>query len=163
MLLDCRNKLLCGRRETGIGTDTDTEFTGKSGVKRQGLNLGTCISNDKIGKHTDSEIVCNHGNYDMIIPGRKTDIRFNAGFFQNLMIAYYAPDKNDPQNLAGFLGLRSTWGTKDYLAGLRNYTAKKTLQIVGKLREIDAKSKGLDNPNTDAGDLMKELIFFILH
>jgi DNA polymerase-3 subunit delta len=37
------------------------------------------------------------------------------------------------------------------------------MRIIGKLREIDAKSKGLDNPNTSAGDLMKELIFFILH
>ena len=29
--------------------------------------------------------------------------------------------------------------------------------------QIDAKSKGLDNPNTPPGELMKELIFFILH
>ena len=36
-------------------------------------------------------------------------------------------------------------------------------QIISKIREIDAKTKGLDNPNTGAGDLMKELIFFILH
>ncbi len=85
------------------------------------------------------------------------------GFFQNLMIAYYAPNSSDPQSLATYLDLRSTWGTKDYLAGMRNYPARKTLQILAKLREIDAKSKGLDNPNTDAGDLMKELIFFILH
>ena len=39
----------------------------------------------------------------------------------------------------------------------------KVLQIIGKIREIDAKSKGLDNPNTPPGELMKELIFFILH
>ena len=85
------------------------------------------------------------------------------GFFQNLLIAYYAPNKTDPQSLSDYLGLRSAWGTKEYLAGMRNYTGRKTLQILEKLREIDAKSKGLDNPNTDAGDLMKELIFFILH
>ena len=46
---------------------------------------------------------------------------------------------------------------------MRNFTAMKTLQILSKLREIDAKSKGLDNQNTSTGDLMKELIFFILH
>lgn len=85
------------------------------------------------------------------------------GFFQNLMIAFYAPEKDDPQSLANYLGLRSAWSAKDFLTGLRNYSAAKTLQILGKLREIDAKSKGLDNQNTDVGDLMKELIFFILH
>ncbi len=39
----------------------------------------------------------------------------------------------------------------------------KVMQIISKIREIDAKSKGLDNPNTPPGELMKELIFYILH
>jgi len=37
------------------------------------------------------------------------------------------------------------------------------MDIISKIRDTDAKSKGLDNPNTGVGDLMKELIFFILH
>jgi len=49
------------------------------------------------------------------------------------------------------------------MTGMRNYSATKTLQIISKIREIDAKSKGLDNPNTPPGELMKELLFFILH
>jgi DNA polymerase-3 subunit delta len=49
------------------------------------------------------------------------------------------------------------------MTGMRNYSGVKVMQIIGKMREIDAKSKGLDNPNTPAGELMKELIFFILH
>ena len=84
-------------------------------------------------------------------------------YFQNLMLAYYAPNRTDQNALASYLDLKSVWGVKDYLTGLRNYTGKKTLQILQKLREIDAKSKGLDNPSTSSGDLMKELIFFILH
>lgn len=84
-------------------------------------------------------------------------------YFQNLMIAYYAPNRNDQNTLASYLDLRSVWGVKDYMAGLRNYTGRKTLQILQKLREMDAKSKGLDNPSTSSGDLMKELVFFILH
>lgn len=84
-------------------------------------------------------------------------------YFQNLMLAYYAPHKNDPQAVADYLDLRNTWGVQDYMTGMRNYAGKKTLAILDKLREIDAKSKGLDNPNTSAGDLMKELIYFILH
>lgn len=84
-------------------------------------------------------------------------------YFQNLMIAHYAPDKSSANAIAKHLDLRSGWGAKDYLTGMRNYSALKTMQIISKLREIDARSKGLDNPNTDVGDLMKELIFFILH
>ena len=84
-------------------------------------------------------------------------------YFQNLMLTYYAPDRNNQQALADFLELRNVWGVKDYMAGARNYSGKKVLQVLGKIRETDAKSKGLDNPNTSPGDLMKELIFFILH
>ena len=84
-------------------------------------------------------------------------------YFQNLMIAYYAPQKNTEQGIAATLDLRSSWGAKDFLIGLKNYSARKTMDIISKIRDTDAKSKGLDNPNTGVGDLMKELIFFILH
>ncbi len=84
-------------------------------------------------------------------------------YFQNLMLAYYAPNNKDQDALASYLDMKNVWGVKDYLVGMRNYTGRKTLQILQKLREIDAKSKGLDNPSTSVGDLMKELIFFILH
>ena len=79
------------------------------------------------------------------------------------MVAFYAPDRNNDNSLAAYLELKSVWGIKDYRAGMRNFTAMKTLQILSKIREIDAKSKGLDSLNTSTGDLMKELIFFILH
>ena len=84
-------------------------------------------------------------------------------FFQNLMIAYYAPKKQSQEGVAEWLELRSAWAAKDYMIGMRNYTGMKVMQIIGKIREIDAKSKGLDNPNTPPGELMKELIFYILH
>jgi DNA polymerase-3 subunit delta len=84
-------------------------------------------------------------------------------FFQNLMVAYYAPDKRNDYALAQYLELRGSWAAQDYMVGMKNYSGTKTLQIISKIREIDAKTKGLDNPNTGAGDLMKELIFFILH
>jgi len=84
-------------------------------------------------------------------------------YFQNLLIAYYAPNKNNEAEVAKFLELKSVWGVKDFMMGMRNYSAMKAMHIIHKIREIDAKSKGLDNPNTPVGDLMKELIFFILH
>ena len=84
-------------------------------------------------------------------------------YFQNLMIAYYAPNNKSQEGVAEWLELRSAWAAKDYMIGMRNYTGMKVMQIISKIREIDAKSKGLDNPNTPSGELMKELIFYILH
>lgn len=84
-------------------------------------------------------------------------------FFQNLMLAYYAPNRADKQSVANYIELKSLWGVTDYMTGMRNYSGRKTLEILDKIRETDTKSKGLDNPNTSTGDLMKELIFYILH
>ena len=84
-------------------------------------------------------------------------------FFQNLMIAYYAPNNKSQEAVAEWLELRNAWAAKDYMTGMRNYTGMKVMQIIGEIREIDAKSKGLDNPSTPPGELMKELIFYILH
>lgn len=84
-------------------------------------------------------------------------------YFQNLMIAYYAPNNKSQESVAEWLELRSPWAAKDYMTGMGNYSGMKVMQIISKIREIDAKSKGLDNPNTPPGELMKELIFYILH
>ena len=84
-------------------------------------------------------------------------------YFQNLMLAYYCPQKNSQEALAQWLDMKTPWGVRDYMTGMRNYSGMKVMQIISKIREIDAKSKGLDNPNTPPGELMKELIFFTLH
>lgn len=84
-------------------------------------------------------------------------------YFQNLMIVFYSPNNKTENDIVQVLELRSSWGAKEYYTGMRNYTARKTMDIIAKIREVDAKSKGLDNPSTGTGDLMKELIFFILH
>lgn len=84
-------------------------------------------------------------------------------YFQNLMIAYYAPNRMNENEVAKWLDLRTSWQARDYMTGMRNYTGVKVMQIISKIRETDAKSKGIDNPNTPVGELMRELIFFILH
>jgi DNA polymerase-3 subunit delta len=46
---------------------------------------------------------------------------------------------------------------------MRHFSGTKVMQIIDKIRETDAKMKGLDNPNTSSGELMRELIAFIFH
>ena len=84
-------------------------------------------------------------------------------FFQNLLSAYYCPNKTKEEELAAWLGLRGPWAAKDYMAAMRLYNATKVMYIIQKLRTIAAKSNGLDNKNATEGELMQELVFFILH
>ena len=84
------------------------------------------------------------------------------GFFSNLMLAYYAPEKSE-QGIANMLGLRTPWQAKDYLAAMRRYNGVKTMQIIGEIRYADAKSKGVGNSSLNDGALLRELVFKILH
>ena len=83
-------------------------------------------------------------------------------FFSNLMLAYYAPDKSE-QGIANQLGLKSPWQSKDYMAAMRKYSGVKVMQIIGEIRYCDAKSKGVGNPSLEDGDLLRELVYKILH
>ena len=82
-------------------------------------------------------------------------------FFQNLMIAHYT-DRTS-RGVMQALGFKSEYAVKDYLKALQTFNAYKTMQVIHQIRVTDAKSKGIDNPNTSPGDLLKELVFFILH
>ena len=83
-------------------------------------------------------------------------------FFSNLMLVYYAPDKSE-QGVASMLGLKNTWQAKEYLAAARVFSGVKVMQIIGEIRYCDAQSKGVDNVSLKDGDLLRELIFKILH
>lgn len=82
-------------------------------------------------------------------------------FFSNLLICYYTKDRSEV-NLASVLGLRP-FQLYDYKTGLRNFSAMKVFQIIGEIRRTDARSKGVENTSVSNYDLLKELLFTILH
>lgn len=82
-------------------------------------------------------------------------------FFSNLMMAYYAPQK-DPKGVAQFLGLKSEWQAKEYIKAMGLYKGKKVMDIITEIKNADAKSKGFGG-GVNTTHLLKELVFFILH
>ena len=83
-------------------------------------------------------------------------------FFANLMMAYYAPEKSE-QGIASFVGLKASWQAKEYMIAMRRYSGVKTMQIINEIRTTDAKSKGVENSSLSDADLLRELVFKILH
>lgn len=83
-------------------------------------------------------------------------------FFSNLMLAYYATEKSE-QGIANMLGLRNTWQSRDYVAAMQKYHGMKTMEIIGEIRYADAKSKGIDNSSMTDGEILRELVYKILH
>lgn len=83
-------------------------------------------------------------------------------FFSNLMLAYYAPEKNE-QGIAAQLGLRSAWQARDYQTAMHRYTGVKVMKIIEAIRRCDVRSKGISNASVSDGELLRELVYVILH
>lgn len=81
-------------------------------------------------------------------------------FFSNLMMAYYAPEKSE-RGVGEFLGVR--WGVSDYLKAMQNYRAMHVLEILHLIRMADAQSKGAEGVVTTDSEIMRELLYKIMH
>ena len=84
------------------------------------------------------------------------------GFFSNLMVAYYAPQRTE-EGISVWIEQPRWQVARNILPAMQKYSGVKVMQIIGKIRETDAKSKGLGNTIATPGDLLKELTYFILH
>lgn len=83
-------------------------------------------------------------------------------FFSNLMMSYYSPDKSE-RGIADFLGLKNLWGVGDYVKAMRNYRAMHVMEVLHLIRVADARSKGAEGPQVPDGEIMRELLFRIMH
>ncbi|MCL2413339.1 MAG: hypothetical protein FWC98_04280 [Bacteroidales bacterium] len=82
-------------------------------------------------------------------------------FFLKLLLYQTNVQKANPAELKAIVG---TPFLQEFEQASRNFTTKKTAQIIGFLREYDVKSKGVDSTSSvEGGDLLKELVFKILH
>lgn len=84
-------------------------------------------------------------------------------YFLNLL-TYHYQKKSTPniQEMAKILGI-NPYFMKDFTDGARTYNAVKCAQVISLLREYDMKSKGVGNVGISDGELLKELIFKIMH
>jgi len=84
-----------------------------------------------------------------------------SGFFSNLMLFHYLVDKS--QNaVASELGI-SPYRVREYSEGAKNYNALKTMNIISLLRTYDGKSKGFESKSIPDVELLKELLYKIMH
>ena len=83
------------------------------------------------------------------------------GYFSKLLTYHYLTDKSK-NNVASVLKV-NPYFVRDYEISAEKYNVKKTVQIISLLRTYDMKSKGYGDLSSTPGDLLKELVFKILH
>lgn len=83
------------------------------------------------------------------------------GYFTKLLLYHQLTDKSR-NNVASALSVNPFF-VKDFQIAAKNYNVKKLGKIISYLREYDLKSKGVNNISTPDGELLKEMMFKILH
>ncbi|WP_242928220.1 DNA polymerase III subunit delta [Pontibacter vulgaris] len=82
-------------------------------------------------------------------------------FFTKLLCLHMAKDKSEP-------GIRKELGNKgflvkEYMHALRAYPGQRTVDIIHFIRVADLQVKGITGGDMSEGDILKELVFKILH
>jgi DNA polymerase-3 subunit delta len=82
-------------------------------------------------------------------------------YFSKLLTYHYLTDKSK-NNAAAALKV-NPYFVKDYETSAAKYNVSGTVQVINLLRTYDMKSKGFGDVSSEPGDLLKELVFKILH
>ncbi|HOW25451.1 MAG TPA: DNA polymerase III subunit delta [Bacteroidales bacterium] len=82
-------------------------------------------------------------------------------FFLKVLMYHQLKDKS--RNAAAAALSVNPYFIQDYVTASQNFTPNQLMRIISCFREYDMKSKGVDNISADDGELMKEMVFKILH
>ncbi|BDD04075.1 DNA polymerase III subunit delta [Aureibacter tunicatorum] len=82
-------------------------------------------------------------------------------YFSKLLLIHHSADKSE-KGLSQLLGVHP-FILKEYRFASNNYSIKKIVYIIKYLKEADLKVKGVDSPVQPEGEILKELLFKILH
>ena len=83
------------------------------------------------------------------------------GYF-NKIISYHVFKGKPGVNLSSAMGI-NPYFLKDYELAARNFTVNDSINAISLLHEYDLRSKGVNNLSTSENELLKELVFKIMH
>ncbi len=83
------------------------------------------------------------------------------GYFCKMLTYHFLADKSKT-SVASALGVHPFF-VGDYERAAKNFSIGKLKSIFSYLREYDLKSKGVDRGSATEGELLKELVFKIMH
>jgi DNA polymerase-3 subunit delta len=88
-------------------------------------------------------------------------VAFLFSFFSKLLVASQAQDKSD-KGLVSALKI-SPYAARDYTLALRSYPEDKIIRSISYLKDADLKLKGVNSGSDSDGEVLRELIFRIMH
>ncbi len=83
-------------------------------------------------------------------------------YFRKIFHYHFIKEKNNQNKVASELGVHPFF-VKEYSAAAKLYPPKKLRSIFSIFREFDRKSKGVDSATIPDGQLMRELVYRVMH
>jgi DNA polymerase-3 subunit delta len=84
------------------------------------------------------------------------------GFFTKLLVLHQA-GPNPADGVFKSLGIMNSFAQKDFQQAMRAYPATRVVDIIHQIRRADAQSKGIESGSMDDGEILRELVWLILH
>lgn len=85
-----------------------------------------------------------------------------TNFFRKLLLYHSVENKSNTVHMAQKIGV-TPFFLNDYTTAARNYNLDKVIAIISTIREYDLRLKGARGGNTGNSELLRELIYKILH
>jgi len=82
-------------------------------------------------------------------------------YFSKILTYHYLTDKSK-NNVAAMLSIHPFF-VKEYETAAANYSARNVVEIISLLRTYDLKTKGFGNVSSSPSELLRELVFKIIH
>ncbi len=82
-------------------------------------------------------------------------------FFNKILLVHHSKDKSE-RAIASLLKVNPFF-VKEYMMAARNYPLAHVVRNIGYIREADLRAKGIDNTGMDDGQILKELVFKLMH
>ena len=83
------------------------------------------------------------------------------GYFSKILLVHHSPDKSD-KAVAALLKVNPFFA-KDYILAAKNYKIASVVFAIGAIHKADLQSKGVIAGSGTQGEILKELIFTIMH
>ena len=119
---------------------------------QQALGKKDILNSNRIANH----FAANPKNHPLVMT-----IGMLFSYFEKIMTYHSLKDKSKA-NVAATLRINPFF-TNQYSSAARNYSQIKLFEIFSYLKQYDLKSKGVNNLSTKDGELLKELVYKILH
>ena len=82
-------------------------------------------------------------------------------YFSRIALVHRAGSIAENQ-LASAIGV-NPYGVKEYVIAAKNYKLGKVIDVFGYLKEADLRFKGVDSGNMSEGEILRELVFKVMH